>query len=289
MEVAIPLVIACVMTAGAVAAGTTADAQPAEKPAPETGEQSPRPVLALVEHNPWLMVIGSDSPSFALYDDGTVIFLKRVGEPDATIRTVKLEAAEFRRLVSSLPLQALIDLPESEYTASSATDQTTTVVHTWRDGKRKSVSVYGDVRSGVGLLTRKAEKKESPEDHMLSIDVEGIPQPVLKTVERLIGFDHPRAERWLPREVEVMIWPYEYAPDESRPWPKEWPGLKDPKTRRRAGKSFSLYLPSTELEALRKFLARRREKQAILIDGKKWAVSIRLPFPSEREWLSARR
>lgn len=32
-----------------------------------------RPLIVLLEANPWLMAIGSDSPSFALYDDGTAI------------------------------------------------------------------------------------------------------------------------------------------------------------------------------------------------------------------------
>ena len=59
--------------------------------------------------------------------------------------------------------------------------------------------------------------------------------------------------------------------------------------RRRGRGSYSLYLPASELEPLRKFLASRREKQAILIDGKKWAVSCRLPFPRESEWMSGGR
>ena len=37
---------------------------------------NPTPLIVLIERDPWLMVIGSDSPSFALYDDGTLIYLK---------------------------------------------------------------------------------------------------------------------------------------------------------------------------------------------------------------------
>jgi hypothetical protein len=193
-----------------------------------------------------------------------------------------------KAFTDSLPLKELSDLPQSDYVASSATDQTTTVIHAWRDGQRKSVSVYGNVRSGVERSKRQAGKV-APEDDVVLINMKSVPQSFSDTVQRLTRFDHPRAERWVPPEIEVMIWPYEYAPDASLPWPKEWPGLKDPRTRRRGAGRYSLYLPSTELEALRKFLSSRREKQAILIDGKKWAVSYRMPFPRESEWMSGGR
>jgi len=281
---------ACLLWSVAVPATLGEVVQPDEKPAAGPKDDgSPRPVLVLMEHNPWLMVIGSDAPSFALYDDGTAIFVRRAGDAKAVLQSVRLERDELDDFLKSLPLEELSDLQDSPYRASSATDQPTTVIHAWREGKHAAVAVYGDVRGGVERAKREAEKKRLPEDEMLLVDMKSVPGPFAKAVERLIGFEHPRAKPWLPREVEVMIWPYAYAPDESLPWPREWPGLKDPAMRRRGRGSYSLYLPASELEPLRKFLASRREKQAILIDGKKWAVSCRLPFPRESEWMSGGR
>jgi hypothetical protein len=56
---------------------------------------------------------------------------------------------------------------------------------------------------------------------------------------------------WLPRHVEVMFWPYEYAPDEAIIWPRDWPGLRSKGTKTRGEGSYSVYLPSAKLVALR--------------------------------------
>jgi hypothetical protein len=286
MKTAIVYIAAWLVLVGV--AGADAPEQPAEKSGrQQADEQAPRPLLTLVEYNPWLMVIGSDSPTFALYDDGTVIFRKRVGEKEWMLQSTKLDPGELEAFTGSVPLKELSELPKSDYAASSATDQPTTALYTWRDGKRNTVSVYGNVRAGIERARREAAKKHPSEDDMLDFRDEDVPRPFLQAIERLVQFDHARARRWLPREIEVMISPYEYAPDESLPWPKGWPGLQDPKTRRRSSTDYSLYLASTELDALRKFLWSRREKQAVLIDGKKWSVSYRMPFPCESAWMSA--
>jgi hypothetical protein len=81
-----------------------------------------------------------------------------------------------------------------------------------------------------------------------------------------------------------MIWPYDYAPEPSIIWPSEWPGLQSERTIRR-GESYSVYVPSADLDALRDFLRSRNERGAVEIDGAKWAVSLRTPFPGEESWM----
>ncbi|OCB77669.1 hypothetical protein B0A79_11230 [Flavobacterium piscis] len=39
-------------------------------------EKYGRPLIALIETDPWLMVIGSDVPTFALYENGQIIYKK---------------------------------------------------------------------------------------------------------------------------------------------------------------------------------------------------------------------
>ena len=41
----------------------------------------PRPLVVLLEFDPWQMVIGSDVPTFVLYDDGTIIYRNEAAEP----------------------------------------------------------------------------------------------------------------------------------------------------------------------------------------------------------------
>ena len=225
-------------------------------------EVSSSPLLVMVEADPWLMVIGSDSPTFALYDDGEVI-VRREHE----YRSTKLNSVEFRDLVASLDLTALASLAR-QYVLVEATDQPIEHVFSYNDGKISVASVYGAPRS------RSARAK--------------LPPKLLSVLDKIYSFDPPRAKPWQPEKVEVMIWPYQYAPEKSIIWPKDWPGIGDKSTVRR-GDGYSIFISSSRYAELKSFLAGRSEKGAVEIGGKKWAVSLRLPFPGEKSWMAASR
>lgn len=59
--------------------------------------------------------------------------------------------------------------------------------------------------------------------------------------------------------------------------------MSDPRTVKK-GDLYSIYLEKAQLEELKSFLRKRRERQAVRISGKKWAVEARLPFPQEKIW-----
>ena len=221
-------------------------------------EGGPLPEVVYLESDPWLSVIGSDSPRFALYDDGLAIFQDEDG-----FRSIRLDAQELRTFRASLS-----DVHDPSlaggYEAVAATDQPQNTLLLYR---REPVFlwVYGSL--------------EDPEVRSR------LPATVHEAFLYVSNFRHDRSEIWLPEQVEVMIWPYEYAPEPSIAWKSEWPSLSDPSTVWR-GDSYSLYLPSSELEEVRAFIASRNSKGAILIDGRKWAASVRIPFPREELWLA---
>jgi hypothetical protein len=227
--------------------------------APEAG--NPKTLIVLVERDPWLMVIGSDSPSFALYDDGEAIYWTKTG-----YKSVKLDKADLARLIGRLDLGTLACLDEY-YDAASATDQPTEVLTIFNGDKRSSVSVYGSMKST-------SVRSKTPKAFITSYDI-------------LHAFQRPDARDWLPEKVEVMVWPYAYAPEASIVWPKGWPALDDPGTVKR-GDSYSIFLPSSDYPALTSFLRDRKEKGAVEIGGKKWAVSTRFPFAGEKGWMRSR-
>lgn len=202
------------------------------------------------------MVIGSDSPRLALYNDGLAIY-----RTDAGFKSVKLSKKEASDFQAALDINALACVIGS-YEASDATDQPTRSFLIDRGGKLAHLSVYG--------------APEGPE----------VPAPITAAYGKLVKFDHPRARPWLPEKIEVMVWPYDYAPDTSIVWPKEWPGLESPDALKR-GDSYSIYLPSAEYARLMEFLKSRKEKGAVEIGGKKWAADVRLPFPQEEEWMKS--
>lgn len=220
---------------------------------------SPSPVVILFEIDPWLMVVGSDSPAFALYEDGTVIQRTETGFSKATL--TKEESAKF---LEQLDLRALSQLYGS-YQPTDRTDQPEHVLLIYQGEKPAFVSVYGS------LETNDVRSK--------------LPSEIVAAFEKVKAFEHSQSRAWVPEHVEVMIWPYEYAPEPSIMWPKDWPGLNDPRTIKRGDDSFSVFFPSTNLSALRAFLEQRSEKGAIEIDGRKWAASIRFPFPQESHWM----
>lgn len=219
----------------------------------------PSPVVILLEKDPWAMVVGSDSPAFALYEDGTVIQRTEIGFSKATL--TKEESTKF---IEQLNLSTLSQL-HGGYDPTEVTDQPEQVLLIYQGEKPTFVSVYGS------LEQREVRSK--------------LPSEIVAAFEKVKAFKYSPSRAWVPEHVEVMIWPYEYAPDPSITWPEGWPGLNDPKTIKRGDDSFSIFIPSTKLSALRAFLKRRSEKGAVEIDGRKWAASIRFPFPHESLWM----
>jgi hypothetical protein len=76
-----------------------------------------------------------------------------------------------------------------------------------------------------------------------------------------------------------MVWDYSHSPEEPLEWPDRWPDLKNENTVDRES-IYSIYLDSKYFSELNELLQQRKEKQAIEINGKKYSVSYRLPFPN---------
>lgn len=221
----------------------------------------PRPLIVLLEANPWLMAVGSDSPAFALYDDGQVIYRTRSG-----YKSVKLDARERAALIERVQPQALARVAGHYDVLANVSDQPTEYLFVFGADGPKAVSVYGSLTQVAKL----------------------VPAPIGTAYAALHGYQHPRARDWLPDKIEVLIWPYEYAPEESILWPKGWPGLGHPETVKRDEGAYSLFLPASRSRALTALLQTRRERGAVRIDGRKWAVSYRFPFPQEQSWNALR-
>lgn len=225
------------------------------------------PLFVLKGQNPWRMALGSESPTFALYDNGNVIYQREDG-----FKSVQLNSVELARLGTAL---GLAELPKfaKHYEVAPYSDANTHIFYVFNGAKISVISIYGELR------VRAVEMDGKPVDKFVSM----VPEPLVIAYEKASAFDHPKAKSWLPDKVEVFAWPYDYAPEPSIIWPKSWPGLNDPTTVRR-GENYRLYVPSADLPTLKRFLGTQREKGAVEIDGKKWSVSLRYPFPKEQVW-----
>jgi hypothetical protein len=237
----------------------------------------PKPVLMVMERDPWALVIGSDSPKFVLYDNGMLIYLRdppNFDEPFVTRRVANW--ASFQKELVSFDLSKA----SNHYELSAATDQISTII--WTPGK--TVGIYGDWRKPrVSRRESNTEMKAISEREKKMW--ESLPSEIRQTLLRIEEQRTVKGSNWLPEKIEVMFWPYDYAPDESILWPEDWPGLYAKDTRMRKKDSFSVYLPSEKLTELRRFFRTRKEKGAVLIDGRKMADELRFPFPGEEAWM----
>jgi hypothetical protein len=231
----------------------------------------PKPVAVLIQTDPWAMVIGADSPRVAVYEDRVVIFFRKSKE-GGTYHYRKLSEAEFSDIEKHLaPVVGLKELKHFYSLRPNVTDQPEAIFY----ARELVTRVYGLKAPGTKLgdsYVRSDGRK--PDD---------VPDELRELHNYLCSRDYRDSKEWSPKYVEVMIWPYEYAPDASIVWPKEWPALNSDRARKR-GDSYSIFLDGTVLPRLQRFLQTRKEKGAVEIRGKKWAVSFRAVFPSEPIW-----
>jgi hypothetical protein len=235
----------------------------------------PKPLAVFIQTDPWAMVLGADTPRVAVYENGEVVFVKKVGERFA-YHHVKLTAKGLAALKARLaPALAVKDLKPWYNIAPGVTDQPKALFYL-RDGSREvATSVYGLSARGTRLpaftVFPGAPEPDAPPAELLALHA------------WLAELDFPQSQEWTPQYVEVMLWDYSYAPDSSIVWPREWPSLASPRTVKR-GSSYSIFLDGSQLPKLRAFLATRTERGAVEVEGKKMAAEFRYAFPGEPVW-----
>jgi hypothetical protein len=227
-------------------------------PLPTAADDQVQPRVVLVEHNPWAMLMGAESPTLALYTDGQVIF--RAEGPEALL-SARLTHAESQAFIGRLAPPRLLQLAE-RYAASDATDQPFSELHLWIDGKRKSIAIYGDWRRAPDARNR-------------------LPAELLSALDAIASFRTP-AQPWLPKKIEVLLWSFEFA-QTSKPWPADWPAFSQ--GLQRGNDLRQIFLPAAQYGRLRTFLASLGSKEAVEFGGRKWVIAYRLPFPHEDAWM----
>jgi hypothetical protein len=240
--------------------------------------EGPKPIAVFIQTDPWAMLIGADTPRIAVYEDGTVLFLKRSGEK-ASYHQKSLSATELSAFKKRLkPAADLKDLKRFYNVHPNATDQPQALLY-FRDGDRElTTKIYG--------LQAPDTKPYSFTMSHAKLKPDAVPGELIELHKFFCTVDYSDSREWTPRYVEAVAWSYSYAPDASIIWPKDWPGLDSERSFERRG-SYSIFLDGSVLPDLQKFLQTRNEKGAIEIGGRKWIVSYRYTFPSEPVWMKA--
>lgn len=219
-----------------------------------------QPILVLIEENPNLMVIGSDVPTFALYENGQIIY-RDATAPDPQYRQVKLTQPQAQDFILTLGItDALLEQPRL-VRASQAADQPTNELMLHFDSV-KIMTVYGALR-GTAAPARS-----------------GVFPGYLAVYDKLTSYTNDAAKRWVPGRVEVLLTDYSHSPAAPRKWPYIFPDLNDPTTVRRNESLYSIYIDGRDYATLLKLQKSLGPKQAVEINGRKFSVSSRVPFPN---------
>ena len=217
------------------------------------------PLILLTEYNPWAMAVGFDTPTFALYVDGTVIY-SQGDRTSGKYVTAHLTQTQVSHWLEAAHLDKLDQFKDC-YSIFDGTDAPTNVLVVKTSRGFKSIEVYGMIR------------------HLENVPQTRLPADLQTAFKTLLAFRAEKATPWQPPYFEVIIWPFTYAKSSAR-WPSSFPGISDQNTQRiRSG--YRLFLPITELDQYKDFIATIKPKQAVLLNGRKWTLSARFPFPHE--------
>lgn len=224
-------------------------------------EEYGQPIVVLIETNPWLMVIGSDVPTFALYQNGQIIY-KKVEGKEWKYFEVKNDRETTQKIIKSFGITDSLMRQLDYIEASNWTDQPTNVMLLNFDTLRQ-ISVYGRLRN-------KSEARQKT------------PKDFLNVYDNIIAFESNDAKMWFPDTFEVMATRYDHSPEKPIKWNGEWNDINSKTTVKRSDNLYSIFLDKKYFEDFIKQLKSLKEKQAVEINGKKYSLSYRFPFPNLR-------
>ncbi|MEO6911073.1 MAG: hypothetical protein ABI158_09135, partial [Edaphobacter sp.] len=214
-------------------------------------------VILFTENNS--EVTGFDTPTFALYIDGTAIYWQGDRQSGKYV-TAKLSQSQ----VSELAQTAHLDKVESFsncYSIDDATDAPTNRLVVKTSQGFKAIEVSGVVRD------------------MKNVSPKRLPVDLQIAFRTLLAFHADEAHLWQPPYFEVILGPFAYAKS-AQPWPANFPDLTDTKARALKN-SYHLFVPISKLSEYQAFERGIQPTQAVLIGGRKWTTSARFPFPHE--------
>jgi len=219
------------------------------------------PLLVLLETNPWLWVINADSPSFALYSDGTVIYTKVKRWKSIKYFSVKLDSVQLQNFFNELNLEELYDLEGFYNISKNYSDQPNNYLMFLYGNGLKVSRIYADLRYDTVARNKS-------------------PKSFIKIFDKITNISFENSKEWIPDKVEIMLQNTAMG-NELLDWPKTWPDLNSPDTKK-YNEMYSIFLDSKYFNEFNKM---RDEGKGFLINGKPLISFIRYPFPEEDLWM----
>lgn len=223
-------------------------------------EKYGQPVIVLIETDPWLMVIGSDTPTFALYENGQIIYRKTIDNSYKYFE-INYDSEKTQDLIYSFGITGDLMSLSDYIDSSDRTDQPTNILILNFDILRE-INVYGNLR----------DKKSEARDKT--------PKEYLMVYDNILKFEDKSAKEWIPEAIEVMATNYNHSPEKPLKWNSDWNDINSPTTIKRNDFLYSIYLEKKYFDDFIKLLSKLKQKQAVEINGTKYSLTYRLPFPN---------
>jgi hypothetical protein len=236
------------------------------------------PAVVLYERNPWLMAVGTDFPTVALWRDGLIVFIHEAGEK-LEVRQANISPTEAARIIGEVGSWTR-GVPA--YTEVFAGSDATTVEIVIHDGDSWRVAdVYGLSRDGVPapvefVMTGSAAGTivEHPEQ------APKVPGRFMDAYRTLLAVRPKDSGPFEPTDIEVLFWGFDNAEGEPVPWPTDVPpppadavpGEREPGD----PISYSFVVASKHWPALQHMVETAnvgKPTRAIGFNGHKWTVS----------------
>ena len=229
-------------------------------------------MIYLAQSNPEPM-----SLAFVMYEDGVVIYPTKWKEGgndgDHGFMTVRLTKGERKALLETINISTFEKL-KGYYEATDAWDCPITQICVRTRTGLKSVDVYGVDH----WIDPRIQGKQAHEQSLDAKVRDHTPKAFLKVFDVLTSYRHPRAERWIPETIDVVLWPTNRN-SVATEWPKEWPNLKHPEVRaKKVAGRLLYYLVPLSRKHWKRIQALSREKATVRINGDLYQVGHRFRF-----------
>ncbi len=131
--------------------------------------EGPKPIAVLIQTNPWRMVIGSDTPLIAVYENGQVLYLRRDEDNTSKYLHKQLDSTEFDSVKNTLASFGDYENMNSYYNLTpNVTDQPETKIYLSYDDVDFVTSVYGLRVSDTKLRSFTAFDDNLKSDELMS-------------------------------------------------------------------------------------------------------------------------
>jgi hypothetical protein len=203
--------------------------------------------------------IGLDVPLFVLYENGQILFRKII-EKKIKIFETQINKKEIKGFLKKIGFtDRLITKVPNDIVANEATCQAFTVL---RLDTTKRIWVYGNIRN----------KK--------SKDRKKVPIYFLTIYDNLIDFNTNESKEWKPEYFKVLLTDYSYSLDIPLKWPEKWADLNSSNSQKLGQSGYAILLENKYFMDFYKLISELKEKQAIIINGKKFSPSFKFCFPN---------